>query len=166
MPYFFEEWNWETKEDVEISGEKYINLIEICFKYTDTFSLVFDTLERANNFCGLICERINKVSFGKHRNYLAYFSCTEKAKRQLCLLTGSFFDLVNSWGEKKPEEEKPENLAFYRKDGSVFFWSETHEGMCALYEQEGEDVTDIIKSGNWHIIDKDSPYYNIPKKSW
>ena len=43
----------------------------------------------------------------------------------------------------------PEDLAFFRKDGSVFMESTGHEGVCSLYPREDEDVSKVLGFGRW-----------------
>lgn len=46
-----------------------------------------------------------------------------------------------------------EDVAFLRKDGSIFFDSIFHEGEYSIYPQENEPVGEILQYGHWLLID-------------
>ncbi|MGM9680039.1 MAG: hypothetical protein ACI3XR_00890 [Eubacteriales bacterium] len=61
------------------------------------------------------------------------------------------------------ERENPEDLTFYREDGSVFFWSETHEGICVLCDRVQEKVSQIVSKKGWKARKEGEFIYGVPK---
>ena len=50
------------------------------------------------------------------------------------------------------ENENPEDLTFFRPDGTVFFTVHTREGICALNPEEDEDVSQILRDPRWREV--------------
>lgn len=54
------------------------------------------------------------------------------------------FEWLYGWGFKNPDDP-----TFYRSDGSVFFVSEIHEGICAIMPREEEPVEELLREIPW-----------------
>ena len=68
----------------------------------------------------------------------------------------SLFNWENVGGIKCPED-----LTFYRNGDELFFWSETHEGVCAIFDN-GEDLSNIVSKKGWRQFDPNEPNLYIP----
>lgn len=79
-----------------------------------------------------------------------FFKCNDTSRNYMHDITDDLFALVNI-NELK---NKPEDLIFYREDGSVFFWSMLHEGLCIISCRENEDVKDVVSRRGWKCYDK------------
>lgn len=111
----------EKDEEIDIRGEKYEELIEVCFRYSAYFSFVFR--EKSIPVSGLerflVASKITDRwpgtwSGGLHK--LSLYSCDKITKSILQSHVNSLFSWVSCWGNGNPED-----LAFYRRDKSVFF---------------------------------------------
>lgn len=81
--------------------------------------------------------------------YRCFYKCTEEAKQLFLTVTNNLFDWIQYYGN-----DNPENPRFYRENGSVFFWSEIHEGDCCLYNRANEDVSSIVSKRGWQYKEK------------
>ena len=57
--------------------------------------------------------------------------------------------------------KKPEDIAFYREDGSVFLSSVIHEGEDSLFPREGEDISAILDLDNWYLVDDAKRWFKL-----
>ena len=55
-------------------------------------------------------------------------------------------DSIFAWSREKGN---PEDLTFFRPDGTVFFSVHTREGICTLNPEEDEDVSRILSDTRW-----------------
>ena len=143
------------REDYDICGESYRELIRTCCKYSKTVSL------RITNPKTMFQKELKKYQGPKEKNityvYEHYYGKTMvnppdvkyyRICPELCQLfieiSNSIFKWIYGWGYANPEDP-----VFYREDGSVFFSSLIHDGECILLPREGEDVSKIIAQANW-----------------
>lgn len=165
--YCFSDYDDMLEKDYAIKGEAYTQMIDVCFRYAAMFSLT-----TTKNHPAMISEapqsifsqpHIEKKVSGGSRDTVHFFHCSEQAKRFLLTFSDDLFLWVDY---EKPH--RPEDLVFYREDGSVFFWSETHEGVCALINRENEDVSTVVSQPGWvhSALPSDSPIYGVPCESW
>lgn len=161
--YVFTGWDDnDPSVEMDIRGEEYKRLIETCYCRCRYFTLnenrpdtVFDLPEKELEITTLQDRR--PIGY----RHLYFFS--EKAKQYLMNKVDSLFSWI-TWGTEYQGQKGgllPEDLCFYRSDGSVFLWSETHEGICALCPRPGEDVSAIISSGGWH--ENTGNVWDLPK---
>lgn len=149
MIYYFLDYDPKTYMEFDISGVEYKKLIDECFKYCDHFTLLFKnknapyTIEpykievrKPDDICGFYTSEYFERRF---------FKCTDETKLFMLNLTKNLFDLVNDDMEKYI----PEDPIFYRKDGTAFFWSMTHEGVCVLSATGTEDISSVISAKGW-----------------
>ena len=50
--------------------------------------------------------------------------------------------------------DNPDDLTFIRADGTRFFSSIIHEGVCCLTVRDDEDVSGILALGEWNEIEE------------
>lgn len=151
MMFVFCAWNDKNPSvELDIYGEQYIRLIDTCFKNCRYFTLNesrqgtrFDLPEKElDNWPAR-----QYPPLGKTHLYL----CSDKTKEYLLSRVDSLFSWI-TWGTNIDEQNGgliPEDLCFFRSDGSVFLWSETHEGVCVLCPKPDEDVSIVISSEGW-----------------
>lgn len=147
-------------EEYDIAGSDYCTLLETCFHYCTTFSLLVDL--QCENSSMLIAnlekyrlpvtdevrhvyDHYGQFEGDKLRNYeIRHYDLTDTVKREILAVTDSIFKWICGWGYNNPADP-----AFYREDGSVFFCSLIHEGVCTLSPREGEDVEQVIGGKMW-----------------
>jgi hypothetical protein len=63
--------------------------------------------------------------------------------------TNNMFCWINGWGYSNPEDP-----TFYREDGSVFFTSTIHNGVCKfIVDESKEDISEIILDKRWILLE-------------
>lgn len=158
--HFFEDYDDETKMDLTISGDDYIRLVDVCFQYSTSFSLCFPSSESAYEFAPKT-EMLNYMPSeysDPNRKYKCYFPCSNQMKEILLSHVNGLFDWIRQDGR-----DNPEDLTFYREDGSVFFWSETHEGICVLCDHEPENVSLVVSKKGWNVRKESEFIFGVPK---
>ena len=134
--YWFADWDDERGVELTVSGQDYAELIDTCFRYCTHVSLSL---------------RFGGGKFALPELYMtpvddsdtAVLPCSGKVREYLLNTTDDLFGWIDSNG-------KPEDLTFYRADGSIFFWLLTHEGVCCLLSRSDEDVSGITRKPDWH----------------
>lgn len=149
--YCFWDYDDASGRDLDISGEALETLIDTCFRYADTFAVTysFRGYHAAHGMEGSIfqyCVAEKAVSSGRVR---CSFKCCEETRR---FLSDSYACLFGWYWNETDRGSLPEDLAFYRSDGSCFFASETHEGHCYLYPRGEEDVSSVLRSEGWDPV--------------
>lgn len=137
--------------EYDIAGKEYVDLIKTCFRYCKTVSF------RVCSERVILPKEIEPYRIAITHNmldvYSHYYNCIslemEKEVRHYILspvvqemvlnTTDSIFKWIDGWGHKNPEDP-----AFYRGDGSVFFSSVIHEGECMLTPISTENINHII----------------------
>ncbi len=146
--YVFWDVDEETDKDLDIDGEAYAELIDVCFRYAKVFAVTYslkgfrdDQLMEKSVFQYFVAKKA--ILNGQIR---CFFKCCRATKQYLVKSYPCLFSWY--WNEKQ-HGYLPENLTFYRSDGSAFFASETHEGQCFLYPRKEEDFSSVLKSEGW-----------------
>ena len=157
--YYFRDFD-DDMGDVQIAGAEYSALIKLCCIHSEYGSLTFTSQEQAKHFSKFLCidkiEPINNVK--ERRKYRGYFRNSTETEQFLCTHVNEIFQWIDFDGYCNPED-----LTFYRKDGSVFFWSETHEGICAIFNQKEEDISSIVSNRGWKYHNpQDGDVWGIP----
>lgn len=170
---FYDEYD---NEEFDIAGEDYVNLLKTCFKYCSSFSFVIRGHNREvikenlshefENFRIPVDENVIKA-------YLHYYSLSRPSRvddevfcyktcpetfKHIMDVTDSIFKWIDAWGYINPED-----LAFFREDGSIFFNSTVHEGECYLYPRPEEDVRDILSIEKWFKRTKNVSHFDTSK---
>ena len=153
--------------DCELVGEEHQQLIKTCCKYCTTMAFVFTGPDQLGQFQAELApyEILPPTAIGEDDYPLGFskifrfqadgslhrWSSHTKFYRvcpELCVLllsiTDSLFSWLDGWGFCNPE-----NPTFYRSDGSVFFSSVIHEGVCTLNVRDDEDASEIIRNPLW-----------------
>ena len=161
----------ETYNDETVfTGDDHRTLLETCCRHSSFFACCYPVDEKISGEDLLAPFQITEpdsipqdilphlpycIKGGKEypmRYYKFYRVCPELCD-QLANITDSVYSWINAWGYHNPED-----LYFYREDGSLFFEAIVHEGECTLYPREGEDISKLLTLGNWVKV---APQRNI-----
>ena len=153
--YYFQDWDDETMENLSIADEDYAMLIDLCFQYASSFSLSFLSHQFQEANFPLTPYQVDDLPCGK---FCCYFKCSDDTKRFLKERVHDFFGWLYTL-----DPSLPEDLTFYRNDSSIFLWSETHEGICALFPHNDEDISACISKRGWHKQASSTHHLLIPK---
>ena len=157
--YYFRDFD-DSIGDIQIAGAEYSSLIKLCCLHSEYGSMTFTSQEQVRCFSSYLCiDNIELINSAKgRRKYRGFFRCSPETERFLLTHVNEFFQWVDFDGYCNPED-----LTFYRKDGSVFFWSETHEGVCALLNRKEENVNSVISNIGWKYHNpQDCNVWGIP----
>ena len=146
LKYRFYDTDSTGNAEYDISGNDYFKLIDVCCKYCSVVSFKIgnkssECLEYLNPF---LVKKDIKVNTGNknQRDEIRFYSVCDEMCKFLKEVSSSIFSwlyyIINL-----------EDLTFYREDGSVFFESSTHDGICDLIPKEDEDISEIISKGDW-----------------
>lgn len=147
-----------SKEDMK--GKIYGELIDLCFKYSQYFSLTFLHIRQGVNSCTNLDKA--EFSFFRTKNELWYpygqdatvkiYHCTDETKAFLLQHVNNLF----AW--EAYDNHNPEDLAFFREDGTGFFELITHEGMATIYNRKNEAVPSLFQQEPWRYYDYGTNY--------
>jgi hypothetical protein len=150
--YEYYDTDIDGNEEYDIADEQYKNLISICGNYCTTLSLVITNHNSnlLNEISKYEIPKSEKITF-QYTHYkntdivVKYYRVCEKLIDCILSNTNSIFCWINGWGYSNPEDP-----TFYREDGSVFFSSTIHDGICRLIVDESqEDVSNVISNHHW-----------------
>lgn len=144
-------------EEYDIVGDDYVDLIKTCCQYSKTLLLRISG-EKINGISELERFRIFKsdnITFmpdhyyritkcDKNPDEFRYFNICPELCDLLIHISNSIFHWIDGWGYCNPEDP-----TFYRGDGSVFFTSVIHDGVCTLTPREDECVDHIVEKEHW-----------------
>lgn len=143
------DYSYENDEDIDIQGERYLQLIDVCFRYSTCFSLVYQeksmSIKELNE--NLVMSKMtNNWPGTRATDYykIGLYRCNTMTKNLLKSHVNSLFSWVSYWGNNNPED-----LTFYRSDKSVFLYTVAHEAMATLLERPTENIQEIISVGGW-----------------
>jgi len=166
--YYFYDYGVHD-EEYELKEDAYKELLRICEKYCDAVSFkvwpfdefyegmmpmdtkLMDGMEKFRILDSNKFQRIHSYSCIEHPRY-APFAVMQRKYYKVCpelmeLLLNTTDDLFE-W-RRNSQFGRPEDPAFYRSDGSVFFSSIIHEGELKLTPREGEDITALLQLSFW-----------------
>ena len=156
--YYFLDHNDDECRDLCISGQDYALLIDTCFKHSAYLSFNIGFLRR-NSIEVNIPEPyriIEKQPTPAMCDDIAILPCTEAVREYLLSTVNDLFEWIDRC-------KNPEDLTFYRADGSIFFWSLIHEGVCCLIDRPDEDVSSVVDNPDWHRCPPEQfPRFFIP----
>lgn len=161
MVYRFYDTDSQMQNEYDIQGEQYQKLLDVCFLYCQSVSFVVRTDHHHTDLFPNYMEKykapIPKDANMAYRHYgfAGKYSVTEKyeircyylsepVKEYLRHKVDSMFEWICGWGFLNPEDP-----AFFREDGSIFFYSTIHEGVCTLIPGKTEYVSNIIINEGW-----------------
>ena len=148
--YVYYDTDIDGNEEYDIRGESYEILIRTCCRYSAVLYLKCMKPDLSVAVClkPFEIQRPQNVP-NDDWNHLPY--CEKhyyKVCPELCEIllhaAGGIFEWLNGWGF-----ENPDDPTFYRSDGTVFFTSEIHEGVCELVPRPDEDVQALLQAVNW-----------------
>ena len=148
---FFSRDYFSNNGNHSISGDHYYVLLNHCFQFSRFFSITAHKKD-----CILIKElehlQVTTVPFSITQNLcnarIFYSAC--KQSHDILVSCGQNL-LDDVYGQ---EEYHPENLSFYRADGSVFFEALNHEGEYCLYLRPEENIDAVLEFGHWLAMDE------------
>lgn len=146
--------------EFDLSGMQYQRFLQACFQYCTTVSVIV-SLNCADRIASWEPYRIpvSPVVLRVYAHYglpaegstdqigaceIRHYMLTPQMKRMIQDHTTSLFRWTCAWGN-----DNPDDIAFYRSDGSVFFSSLIHEGECTLYLRGNEALGDILSQEHW-----------------
>ena len=145
----------------DIRGTRYRRLLQACFRYSA--SVVMCVHVDADIDTPRIASFRRKVTHLVKAQYAHYGDFTEgdidqtntyqllryllvpEVKRFIMHRTDSIFKWTRA-------NENPEDLTFFRPDGTVFFSLRVQEGVCTINPEEGEDVSRILSDPGWREV--------------
>lgn len=154
------------QDENDLSGSDYRDLLQFAFTYGRTLSFSFHSPEDAEVYFGGFLSYAQKSLLPPdydRRKWLGQiwlqqqrFYPIDLKLQQKLLEANSLFDWCLSNTKPHPE---PEDLCFFRGDGSMLFTSCTHEGECALYLREDEARPAFLSRPGWELLTLEHPYY-------
>ncbi|MGI6264696.1 MAG: hypothetical protein ACOYJY_04425 [Acutalibacteraceae bacterium] len=140
MPYTFE--NSQTN----VAGEAYEKLMDFCFAYGQYFALTFLHIRQGID----PMDALEPYAFAAYRSQdelwypygqeatVRLYRCTPESKRILQKQA----DALDQW--EGYSHHNPEDLTFFRDDGSTLFSLVTHESWTAIFDRPKEIVPDFV----------------------
>ena len=147
-----------------ISGNQYIELLEFCFQYSNYFSLTFLHPQSGTVNMRLGSEKMEQLDpyiydsfetkdepwyFEGPNATIKIFYNNEKTKQIILDHTNSLYE----WSTY--EHRNPEDLSFFRSDGSVLFHLLEHEGLATIYNNDYEIVPEFALKTPWKSYNPD-----------
>ena len=140
----------------DITGEDHRIFLETCFKFCAVVSFQFtdnDALDaqHRNELEPFRIEEPEWVrslpenSLWTETENIYYFRLCPELLEVLQTISDGLFHWLDGWGYCNPE-----NPTFYREDGSIFFSSEIHDGICTLAPYDNEDVSRVLSIKKWY----------------
>ena len=149
--YTFVDTDCWGEAEYDIRGDAYKELICCCCQYSKIFSMVITDpsspiIQQLQPYRIATPDHV-LLSFPEYTHQsadIAYYRVCPQVREILADGVGGIFEWIDGWGFTNPNDP-----AFYREDGSVFFASVIHNGVCTLTPRPGEDVSQIIKDPLW-----------------
>ena len=140
----------------DIRGARYQQLLEACFRHCTSVSLCVHAdanvdLLSIEPYCLPVTPQV-KAQYGHYGSApaessayrIVHYVLAPEVKRFLKTRAEGIFQWTYAW-----ENENPDDPAFFRPDGTVFFSSVIRDGVCTLYPREGEDISLILSDPRW-----------------
>lgn len=154
----------EQGNEVPFEGKDFENFLDMCFQYSDYFSFMYDSdpaclktaaddfFIRAFSSSGIT--RVVQVPNFLNNNeneiiyqcrlvpnvQLLFFKCCNASKKMILDFSRDLWAFCSCNGSM------PEDLTFYRKDGTTFFASLIHEGESFLFPKDTEPLIGIPRT--------------------
>ncbi len=141
--------------EYDISGATYRNFLDECFQYCSTISFYLwnENVSIPKDLDKYRIENLPQTkivyshynsSLQDHSGKIYSYKLSPELYNFLTSRVESLFQWICGWGYNNPDDP-----AFYRADGTVFFSSIIHEGECSLFPRREEDVTKILEQKGW-----------------
>ncbi len=141
----------------DISNDHYRTLIDTCCQFSAYFSVVYQAdvpnIDALNDYLyqSFYTDSWPGTPATSQGGIMKIYHCNQATNTILKDITSSLF----SWCAAN---RMPEDLAFYRTDKTVFFYSTIHEGECYLLNKKEEKILFADKQNGWNCLDvPDSP---------
>ena len=148
--YVFYDTDIDGNEEYDIRGEAYRKLISTCCRYSAVLYLKhtrpdLKAIGQLKDFEIIKPQNIpeDPERIGPYCDK-RYYSVRPELCDVLLNIADGIFEWLNGWGFKNPDDP-----IFYRSDGTVFFTSSIHEGVCAMMPRENEDVEELLQAVKW-----------------
>lgn len=155
--YKFYDTDAAGNAEYDISGERYRQFLEACFQHSATVSVLI-LPEFDGNIDLWDAYRI-PVSLEVYRHYgvspdqeadwincfeIRHYRLTAQMQKMIQSQADSLFSWTCYFGHHNPDD-----IAFYRPDGSVLFSSTIHEGETTLFLRDDEDFDAVLSQEPW-----------------
>ena len=132
--YVFWDYDDETDKDLDIDGEAYTELIDVCFRYAEVFAVTyslkgFHEVQHMGGSVFQYCVAKKAILNGQIR---CYFKCCQATKQYLLETDPCLFSWY--WNEKQ-HGYLPENLTFIAAT-VLSFSLQKHTRVSAFYIRE------------------------------
>ena len=153
--FLFYDTDSSGEAEFDISDDSYISLMNACFQYCVSVSFrvhpYVDFPEFLNTYriptsehAAAHYRKIGEMGVHTESGILLYhtgqFKLTDEVKMYILCASKSLF----GW-----TDDNPEDIAFYRADGTIFLHSSTHNGICVLTPRDNEKIDGIISNQLW-----------------
>lgn len=148
------------KADYDIADEQYQELLQTCFRYSATVSVILSPqfsgdIQAWEPYRIPVPPNVQRVyaHYGQAAGdwiqefEIRHYRLDQRMQNLLLTYTKSMFQWLCGWGYDHPNDP-----AFFRSDGSVFFYSVIHEGHCTLQPRRDEDASGVISQARWIAI--------------
>lgn len=143
-------------DEYDIAGEKYTELLKMCFKYSELFSLRYSE-GNFKVYFELAEYEVRTYADNVSDYKVVYYRACPKTYDILVKNANSIFCWMNN------ENNNPEDLMFFRSDGSILFSSVIHNGCLSLWMRD-EDFSSVINDELWLLAECDARN-NLYKKT-
>ena len=153
--YIFTDWDDIKGVEYDISGQDFRNLVEVCFS-----KCAFVSFKKNNGSNAIPQKAVPRDGLTLKNPKAVAYQCTNTLKEYILAHQKAMFD----WTVLSENSDRLEDMTFCRKDGSIFFWSETHEGICALLPNGSDEVASIVNRDGWvkSVSVNGAGFYGIP----
>lgn len=147
--YAFYDTDIYGNEEYDIRGDRYKELLRICCRNSSVLCLkyLYPDLVAADILKAFEIPKPKNITvFSNSSSYCCvkfYRVCPELCDAMIGIADG-IFEWLCGWGFRNPDDP-----TFYRSDGTVFFVSEIHSGVCAIMPREDECLEDILQVAPW-----------------
>ena len=154
----------------DIDGQDYWVLLKTCFHYSSFFCLryISDLNHYPSELCNSMCclepyqmfsvFQLQEPMLGAGCDRFTFYRCTPETLNILKRYATHMF----AWNAYSENQKLPEDLIFFRKDGSVFFFQITHEKEAALFPRGRENVKPVVKKRGWRDYKNKALVWNFP----
>lgn len=146
--------------EYDLKGSEYSTFLGICARYSSVFSFrIYEgiTSERWKQVLGSFQIAEPKWADVEEDTFpiseRKWFWCNTESVVALQSLEDNLFNMKTLHGLTNPED-----IVFYRENGSIFAYAETDEGECIVYPEIEEDISELIRNPHWFEYDS--------KKHW
>ena len=149
--YCFRDTDASGDAEYDIIADEYEVLLNICVTYCKYLTIRIccnDIVLPARMLAHqteLLPEMKTKYAhYGDANGRIIAFRVYPEIVTDMIGVASSVFSWTSGWGLHNPDDP-----AFFREDGSAFFYSVVHEGKCVIEQKAGEDIGAIIHDRRW-----------------